>query len=155
MGRKLRQFAVTAAGAAVTAVGIALMVLPGPGLLVVVIGLAILATEYVWARRLLERAKQGAWEAQVAAVSRPWRTAGTLAFAAGMIGLGITVILVERIPYAGPGTAGALILGGVIVCTTTVVSIRHVNEQRKKSAAARANPHTSPPAGEVAEGGAD
>ena len=35
---------------------------PGPGLLLVVGALVILATEFVWARRLLERVKeQGSW----------------------------------------------------------------------------------------------
>jgi uncharacterized protein (TIGR02611 family) len=32
---------------------------PGPGFLVVIAGLAILATEYVWARRYLNRIKEG------------------------------------------------------------------------------------------------
>ncbi|MDE2180703.1 MAG: PGPGW domain-containing protein [candidate division NC10 bacterium] len=35
--------------------GITLIVLPGPAVLVIPIGLAILATEFVWARRLLVR----------------------------------------------------------------------------------------------------
>lgn len=39
------------------ALGVALMVLPGPGILTIAIGLAILATEFVWARRLLDRFK--------------------------------------------------------------------------------------------------
>lgn len=134
MGQALKRVAVTVVGAVVLAGGIALMVLPGPGLLVVVVGLAILATEYVWAHRLLARARQGAWEAQVAAVSSRWRTAGTLVFAVGMIGVGISVIVVQRIPYVGSATGGALILGGVVVCTTTIVSIRHVSEERGRRA---------------------
>ena len=46
--------------------GIAALVLPGPGLLLLVIGLALLAREYEWARRRLEplrlRAMRGAAE---------------------------------------------------------------------------------------------
>jgi len=53
-----RRVAVTVVGAAVVLVGLALCVLPGPGLLVLAAGLAILATEYVWARRLLDRVRQ-------------------------------------------------------------------------------------------------
>jgi tellurite resistance protein TerC len=34
-----------------------MIVLPGPAIVVIPIGLAILATEYVWARRLLDRVK--------------------------------------------------------------------------------------------------
>lgn len=43
-------------GFAVIAAGMTLLVLPGPGLLVILLGLAILATEFRWARRLLNRA---------------------------------------------------------------------------------------------------
>jgi uncharacterized protein (TIGR02611 family) len=35
-----------------------LLILPGPGWALIFLGLAILATEYVWARRLLEKAKE-------------------------------------------------------------------------------------------------
>jgi hypothetical protein len=35
--------------------GLALVVLPGPALLVVPLGLALLATEFAWARRLIRR----------------------------------------------------------------------------------------------------
>jgi uncharacterized protein (TIGR02611 family) len=55
-----RRVAVTIAGIVVLLVGLALCVLPGPGLLVVAAGLAILATEYAWARRLLRRVRRAA-----------------------------------------------------------------------------------------------
>jgi len=50
---------VGAAGFGVMAAGATLLVLPGPGFLVLLLGLAILATEFAWARRLLSRA--GKW----------------------------------------------------------------------------------------------
>lgn len=37
--------------------GITMIVTPGPGLLVILIGLGVLAAEFVWARRLLDRLK--------------------------------------------------------------------------------------------------
>ena len=43
--------------------GIAL-VLPGPGWLTIALGLALLASEFVWARRLLDRVKAGAGKVQ-------------------------------------------------------------------------------------------
>jgi hypothetical protein len=36
-------------------IGVAMMVTPGPSILVIVLGLAILATEFIWARRLLNQ----------------------------------------------------------------------------------------------------
>ena len=42
-------------GSTVILFGLALVVLPGPALVVVPLGLAILATEFAWARRLIRR----------------------------------------------------------------------------------------------------
>ena len=42
-------------------IGVPLLVLPGPGAPAILLGLALLGAEYVWARRLLDRVKkQGA-----------------------------------------------------------------------------------------------
>jgi uncharacterized protein (TIGR02611 family) len=62
--RSGKRIAVTVAGFSVILVGVALLVLPGPGLLVIIAGLAILATEYVWAERLLRAAKEKAIQAK-------------------------------------------------------------------------------------------
>lgn len=47
-------------GFTVLAVGVALLVLPGPAFIVIPIGLAILATEFVWARNLLHKVRDHA-----------------------------------------------------------------------------------------------
>jgi uncharacterized protein (TIGR02611 family) len=59
-----KRVAVTIAGFAVLLAGIALLVLPGPGWLLIFIGLTILATQYVWAERLLTAAKRKAEQAK-------------------------------------------------------------------------------------------
>jgi hypothetical protein len=41
-----------------------MIVTPGPGILLIIAGLAVLATEYVWAERLLNLAKQKATQAK-------------------------------------------------------------------------------------------
>jgi uncharacterized protein (TIGR02611 family) len=61
--RFARKVAVAVIGTTVLAFGIALIVLPGPAFVVIPLGLAILATEFVWARRLLRRMRQGATSA--------------------------------------------------------------------------------------------
>jgi uncharacterized protein (TIGR02611 family) len=58
--RVARKLAVAIVGTAVLLVGVALVVLPGPAFVVIPAGLAILATEFVWARRLLRYAKERA-----------------------------------------------------------------------------------------------
>jgi tellurite resistance protein TerC len=56
--RTARRLAIGMVGATALAVGVALLVLPGPGLLVVGLGLAILSTEFVFARRWLRRLRE-------------------------------------------------------------------------------------------------
>jgi uncharacterized protein (TIGR02611 family) len=53
-----RKVAITVAGGLVVLAGLLMLVLPGPGLVVLAAGLAILATEYVWARRLLQSVRE-------------------------------------------------------------------------------------------------
>lgn len=70
--KSTRRIVVLVIGIALVAGGVALLVLPGPGLLVVVAGLAVLATEFAWAERLLDRAKDQAGRARERARSS-WR----------------------------------------------------------------------------------
>ena len=57
MLRHAKRVVVAVIGGTVVLVGVAMIVLPGPAVVVIPAGLAILATEFVWAQRLLERAK--------------------------------------------------------------------------------------------------
>lgn len=63
IGRSSKRIAVTLAGAVFVLAGLAMLVLPGPGILVVAIGFAILGTEYAWAAAALERTKHLAAQA--------------------------------------------------------------------------------------------
>lgn len=58
--RGAKRIGVLVVGLALLVVGILMLVLPGPGVLVTMAGLALLATEYEWARRLLARVRQHA-----------------------------------------------------------------------------------------------
>ena len=55
--RSLRKLMIAMVGGSVLLVGVAMIVLPGPAIVVVPLGLAILATEFLWARRWLKQAK--------------------------------------------------------------------------------------------------
>lgn len=57
--RHARRVIVTVVGFTVLLLGIAMIVLPGPAIVVIPMGLAILAGEFVWARKLLEKVKAG------------------------------------------------------------------------------------------------
>lgn len=67
--RPLRMVIALTVGGTLVAVGIALLVLPGPGLLLIALGLALLATEFAWARHVLARGKHHATRAADAAKS--------------------------------------------------------------------------------------
>jgi len=62
-----RRVAISVIGSTLVLIGLALLVLPGPGLLVIGAGLAVLAVEFAWARRTLtelrERASSAAGKA--------------------------------------------------------------------------------------------
>jgi len=62
--RNGKRIGVSIAGGALVIVGLVMLVLPGPGVLVIIAGLAILATEYVWAQRAMNFAKRKASEAK-------------------------------------------------------------------------------------------
>ena len=48
------------AGLLLVGAGVLMLVLPGPGIVAIGLGLALLAGEFAWARRLLDRMKAGA-----------------------------------------------------------------------------------------------
>jgi uncharacterized protein (TIGR02611 family) len=64
IARSGKRIAVTVIGFVLLLAGIVMIVTPGPGILLILAGLAVLATEYVWAERLLNLAKQKAAQAK-------------------------------------------------------------------------------------------
>jgi uncharacterized protein (TIGR02611 family) len=55
--RLARRIVVLVLGISVLLAGIVMIVTPGPAVVVIPLGLGILATEFLWARRILEKAK--------------------------------------------------------------------------------------------------
>lgn len=55
-----RKLVVLVVGGTALLLGVIMLVTPGPGIVGILVGLAILATEFVWARTLLKRMKQRA-----------------------------------------------------------------------------------------------
>jgi uncharacterized protein (TIGR02611 family) len=87
-------------GFLVVAVGIAMLVLPGPGLLVIAIGLGILALEFAWAERLLERTVDRMEQAAdtVREASRTQQLLLAAALAAASVAL-LAAVLIWDLPY--------------------------------------------------------
>jgi uncharacterized protein (TIGR02611 family) len=55
--KQARRIVIAVVGFTLVVLGIGLIVTPGPGWLVIVLGLSVLSVEFVWARHLLKRMK--------------------------------------------------------------------------------------------------
>lgn len=69
--RSSKRAAVFVLGCALLIVGLVMFVTPGPGIVLVVAGLAVLATEFAWAEHLLDKAKKQAARAGQSAQKVP------------------------------------------------------------------------------------
>jgi len=56
--KQARRVSVALIGFTVVLLGLVMIVTPGPGWLVILLGLSILSAEFVWARRLMNRVKK-------------------------------------------------------------------------------------------------
>ncbi|WP_105031098.1 PGPGW domain-containing protein [Arthrobacter ruber] len=121
-------------------IGLAALVLPGPGLLALVAGLAVLAQQYEWARRWLQPVKQKAFAAAAQGVRT--RTAIALSFTGALVLILLGVLwgvnppmpswwpLDERWWLPGGWSVGSsLILSGVLAAGFIVYSIRRFRPQ--------------------------
>jgi uncharacterized protein (TIGR02611 family) len=55
--KQAKRVIVIVIGFTILLAGIAMIVLPGPAIVVIPLGLAVLATEFIWARKLLKSIK--------------------------------------------------------------------------------------------------
>src|SRR4051812_759261 len=122
--RHIRRGVVTLVGMIIVAFGIALLVLPGPGFLVIAAGFAVLATEYDWARRALDRTKDRAMQALEQATSNIWGSVLSILTGLGMLVVGAALIAKPDLPFASVWVGGSIILGGAVLLATTIYAIR-------------------------------
>ena len=82
-------------GITLLAAGLAMTVLPGPAIIVLPVGLAMLAAEFVWARRLLNLGIERGVDVKRRIQQAPAavRVLGTLAVACGLAALVVFVLL--------------------------------------------------------------
>jgi hypothetical protein len=90
IGRSSKRIAVSVVGGVFVLAGLAMLVLPGPGIIVVVIGFAILGTEYAWAAAALERTKRAAEAAGRMAKDTAGRVGGAAMGGVGRVTRSVT-----------------------------------------------------------------
>ncbi|WP_252975998.1 PGPGW domain-containing protein [Janibacter melonis] len=102
----IKKVAIQVAGWLLVLVGIAALFLPGPGLLALFAGMALLATQYEWAERRLEPVKQAALRTAADSVSSWGRIALSGLLIVFLVGAGVGWGLQPRSRRGGPSTRG-------------------------------------------------
>lgn len=137
--RALKRFAVAVVGFGVVALGIVLMPLPGPGMLIVLAGVLILATQFQWAARRVDQVKRAALRGAADSVKSWPRIVGSVLFVIWLVTLGVVWGLHPPAPdwwplsdswwlRGGWWSGGALVFSGLFVGGTLVYSYRHFRE---------------------------
>lgn len=141
----IKKVAIQIAGWLLVLVGIAALFLPGPGLLALFAGMALLATQYEWAERRLEPVKKAALRTAADSVSSWGRIALSGLLIVFLAGAGIVWGLQPPVPSWWPldekwwlpggwGTGGSLIASGVIAAAMLVYSYLNFRDIRDDEA---------------------
>ena len=128
--KHVKRVTIAIAGGTVVLIGVALLVLPGPGLLLVLAGLLILASEFPALERYIDPVRDRAMKAAEDSVSSPLRIAGSVCAGLGLIGAGIAWGLLSWLPFSGWSTGSSLILSGLILFALLIWSYRKVKARR-------------------------
>jgi hypothetical protein len=124
----VKTVAVAVLGGLLTLAGIALLVLPGPGFVLVAAGLAVLATEFEWAKRPLDYARGKAQDG-VRQVGRSWwQAAFAVLCGLALVAVGVLVLAGVDLPFTNTLTAVVLVLSGLFLIGT--VGYARVQERK-------------------------
>jgi hypothetical protein len=133
-GKQVKRATVAVAGSVVLLVGIALLVLPGPGLLLVLAGLVILASEFPALERHVDPVRDRAMKAAEDSVSSPIRIVGSVLCGLALIAAGVVwgLRVFSWLPFPGWSTGSSLILSGVVLFVLLGWSYKKVNARRHR-----------------------
>jgi len=139
--RHSKRLVVLLFGLAVLGAGISMLVLPGPGIIVIILGFAILATEFAWAERALDRTTS---KAATAATAVSGNTSGRIALAVSGLSMVIGGALVVAFVGGRTVIGVSVALAGAIGLATLLPAVQRWLD--RKATPAGGNPH---PAGHV------
>ncbi|QFG69064.1 PGPGW domain-containing protein [Ornithinimicrobium pratense] len=109
-------------GWVVLVTGLLALVLPGPGLLLTFAGLAILSTQYRWARRMVQPVRVKAWRGAAEGVRTAPRIVASSLAALTLLALGVLWLVQPAAPGWWPLPQKWWLFGGVSVGVTLTVS---------------------------------
>jgi hypothetical protein len=128
-----RRILVTVVGLALCVAGVGLLILPGPGLLLLLAGLVLLANEYPWARRMSAPVRRQAIRSAEQSVASPLRISVTALCGLALVAAGIIWILVPSLPFGGVATGASLIVSGLLLLALLVYSYRRLGRSDDNS----------------------
>ncbi len=141
----IRKTGVTVLGWMLVVLGIIAMLLPGPGLLILLSGLVVLSQEYEWAERRVEPVKKKAFDLAKTGVSTYPKILISAVGACAVIAFGVVLGLHPRIPhlfttpqigpvrpievgpeipFSGWATGSSLIFSGLVAMGLLIYSIK-------------------------------
>ena len=137
IARNAKRLMILILGTAVLLAGVAMLALPGPGVLVIILGLVILATEFAWAERMLDRTTATAAGAAVRVTdNNTGRAALAFSGIAMIVGGTVVAILFPKLRVVGVSVA----IAGVIGLVTLLPQVRAwIDEKAANGATASAN----------------
>ena len=127
-----KRVACAVAGGVLVIVGIVLLVLPGPGLLLVLAGLLVLSHGFPAVERYVDPVQDRAMKAAEESVSSPLRIVFSVGTGLVLIAAGVVWGLRPTLPLGGWATGASLILSGIILLALLVVSYRRVKQGRRE-----------------------
>lgn len=107
-------------GALLLVAGIALLVLPGPGFVLIAAGLALLATRFDWAKKPLDYAKDKAQQGIDEVKNSKVKAGLALACALALVVVGILGVVGVKLPFVNLLSAIVLILSGLFLVGTVI-----------------------------------
>jgi hypothetical protein len=133
-GKQVKRVTIAVLGGVVLLVGVALLVLPGPGLLLVLAGLLILASEFPSLEKHIDPVRDRAMKAAEDSVSSPLRIAGSVLCGLGLLAAGVIwgLRVFPWLPLAGWSTGSSLILSGIVLFALLGWSYRRVSARRRR-----------------------
>ncbi|MFD5968512.1 PGPGW domain-containing protein [Streptomyces sp. NPDC060311] len=130
----IRRTALGVLGAVLLLIGVALLVLPGPGLLLVFAGVVLLARAVPALDRFVAPVRVRAMRGAEESVASGWRIAASVLVGLFLLAAGMAWGLVPELPYSGWATGASLIISGFVLFALLVWSHRRVRAARRGSA---------------------